>query len=72
VEDSYYCKLLFFSENKLIDFLKKHTNSVEENSEEIPFFVIENDTNILLYLNSLTTISEASAIFLENLLSVKF
>jgi len=72
VEDSYYCKLLFFSENKLINFLKKHTNGVEANTEEIPFFVIENDTYILSYLNSLTTISEAPSVFLENLLSVKF
>lgn len=72
VEDSYYCKLLFFSENKLIEFLKKHTDNIEANTEEIPFFIIENDTYIISYLNSLTTISEAPSVFLESLLSVKF
>ena len=41
-EDIYYCKLLFFSENKLIDFLIKHTSNIASNKEEIPYFVIEN------------------------------
>ncbi len=68
----YYCKLLFFSESKLRDFLKKHSE-FSNNEEETPsYFVIENDDYIHSYLNSLTTVSEAPAIFEANLLSVKF
>ncbi len=71
-EAVYYCKLLFFSENKLKEFLEKHSEfqNVEKNEE--PYFIIRNDAYILSYLNSLSTISNAPAIFMENLLSVKF
>ncbi|MFE3848500.1 helix-turn-helix domain-containing protein [Flavobacterium sp. LB3P45] len=70
--DIYYCKLLFFSENKLIEFLIKHTSNTASNKEEIPYFVIENDTYILSYLNSLSEISGSDTIYMENLLAVKF
>jgi len=69
---NYYCKLLFFSEAKLSEFLNKHTDKLKTRAEEKAYFIIENDSYIMSYLNSLSTISEAPAIFKDNLLSVKF
>ncbi|MCG2430323.1 helix-turn-helix domain-containing protein [Aequorivita xiaoshiensis] len=69
---TYYCKLLFFSENKLSEFYNKHVNNVNTSKNEVGYFVIENDSYIMSYLNSLDTINEAPAIFKNNLLSVKF
>ncbi len=71
-ETIYYCKLFFFSEVKLKAFLEKHSTTHPQNTNETPYFIIRNDTYINSYLNSLTTISEAPAIFMKNLLSVKF
>lgn len=71
-EAIYYCKLLFFSENKLKQFLEKHSNNQNVEKNEEPYFIIRNDAYITSYLNSLSTIGNAPAIFLENLLSVKF
>jgi AraC-like DNA-binding protein len=72
VEKVYFCKLLFFSERKLQEFLDKHSNETTYNKDEIPYFVIENDTYITNYLNSLSAISSVSTPFTENFLSVKF
>jgi len=69
---TYYCKLLFFSEAKLLEFIKKHGDNFQPIKNENAYFVIENDNYIMSYLNSLSTISEAPAIFKDNLLSVKF
>lgn len=71
-EAEYYCKLFFFSENKLRHFLENHTESKDFAKDETPYFVIRNDAYIISYLNSLSTISDAPAIFMESLLSVKF
>jgi AraC-like DNA-binding protein len=71
-ETVYYCKLLFFSEKVLKEFLEKHTEATQVLKDEAPYFVIRNDAYITSYLNSLVTINEAPAIFMENLLSVKF
>lgn len=71
-EAIYYCKLLFFSEKKLTEFLDKNGAGIRPNKVEIPYFIIENDAYITSYLNSLNTISAAPKIFMENLLSVKF
>ena len=71
-EAIYYCKLLFFSEKKLKEFLEKNSDNRHVVKNEIPYFIIRNDAYILSYLNSLSTISNAPAIFMENLLSVKF
>ena len=68
---NYYCKLLFFSEAKLSEFLKKHTNNLQSTNDDA-YFVIENDSYITSYLNSLSTITDAPAVFKDNLLSVKF
>ena len=69
---NYYCKLFFFSQEKLKDFLEKHTENKIKVAKEPPYFTIKNDTYIISYLNSLSTISDAPPIFMENLLAVKF
>ena len=71
-EAIYYCKLFFFSEKILKEFLSKHSQTEPIVKDEIPYFIIRNDAYITSYLNSLSTISEAPPIFMENLLSVKF
>lgn len=68
----YYCKLLFFSEKILNEFLEKHTKNKQRAKDETPYFIIRNDTYITSYLNSLSTINQAPAVFMDNLLSVKF
>ncbi|MGB0427702.1 MAG: helix-turn-helix domain-containing protein [Flavobacteriales bacterium] len=68
----YYCKLLFFSEQKLKAFLEKHTQNKPATKEEAPYFIIRNDDYISSYLHSLSTINQSSRAFSEDLLSVKF
>lgn len=68
----YYCKLFFFSEKRLLDFIEKHLDKKPSEEKEISYFIIENDDYINSYLNSLNTISSALPVFVENLLSVKF
>lgn len=68
----YYCKLLFFSENKLKEIIEKYAKNKELVKDETPYFKIRNDSYITSYLNSLATIGEAPKDFMDNLLSVKF
>lgn len=70
--DVYFCKLLFFSESILQEFLDKHVKEKAIQKDAAPYFVIQNDAYITSYLNSLSTISSAPPIFLKNLLAVKF
>ncbi|MBG6060887.1 AraC-like DNA-binding protein [Flavobacterium sp. CG_9.1] len=71
-EAIYYCKLFFFSEEKLIEFLQKHTKSGSPHRDEIPYFVIENDDYIITFLNSLSVLNTAPSDYTEQLLLVKF
>ncbi|CAM4008039.1 helix-turn-helix domain-containing protein [Flavobacterium weaverense] len=71
-EEIYYCKLFFFSEKVLREFLEKHGANEQQVNDDIPYFIIGNDAYISSYINSLSTISEAPKVFMENLLSVKF
>ena len=71
-ETTYYCKLLFFSDQKLKDFLEKHSSSPIKITNHVPYFIIENDDYISSYLNSLNTIRAAPAVFFENLVAIKF
>src|SRR5690625_3659082 len=54
-ETHYFCKLLFFSEKKLIDFLNKNSMYEHPNRLEKSYFIIENDAYITSYLNSLNS-----------------
>ncbi len=71
-EAVYYCKLFFFSENILKDFLEKHTESSKRIQDETPFFVIKNESFISSYLNSLSVINTNSKYFTKHFLAVKF
>lgn len=71
-EAVYYCKLFFFSEKILQEFIEKHLENSIEATQDTPYFIIRNDAYITSYLNSLSTISSAPAIFMENLLAIKF
>ncbi|MCM4166537.1 Exoenzyme S synthesis regulatory protein ExsA [Arenibacter antarcticus] len=68
----YYCKLFFFSEKKLTDFLSKYTNGIKPFQEEIPYFIIENDDYIAAYLNSLSSNIYTNHSYSDALLSLKF
>ncbi|OUR91887.1 AraC family transcriptional regulator [Flavobacteriales bacterium 34_180_T64] len=71
-EDIYYCKLLFFSEKELTSFLKKHSTIDQNTTDEIPYFIIENDSFIISYLNALTSIGQTNTNFKNKMLSLKF
>ena len=71
-DDTYYCKLLFFSESKLKGFLKKFGNKEEQLKDKVPFFIIENDAYIASYLDTLSKMSLMSSDFNADMLSLKF
>lgn len=71
-EAIYYCKLFFFSEKKLTDFLSKYTNNLNLSKEEVPYFVIENDDYIASFINSLSSVSFSDSVYSDALLSLKF
>ena len=68
----YYCKLFFFSEKILKEFLEKHSSNKDLIKDETPYFIIKNDAYITSYLNSLSAIGKAPRESIETLLSVKF
>ena len=72
MEAIYYCKLFFFSEKKLRDFLKKYTNNSKPYQEEIPYFVIENDAYITSFISSLSSTTFTNQSFSDALLVLKF
>lgn len=71
-DDIYYCKLLFFSEDRLRGFLAKHCKSKTSLKDEVPFFIIENDAYIASYLDTLSKMSLLSSDFNADMLSLKF
>lgn len=70
-ENSYYCKLFFFSEEILNRFLEKHPLTLKS-QRGIPYFVIENDDYITAFINSLTAIGNKTLTENKELLFVKF
>lgn len=71
-EEIYYCKLFFFSEKRLKEFIQKHIKENQEHKEALSYFVIENDSYFHSYLNSLSTIMDTPVGFMDTLLKVKF
>jgi len=71
-EAVYYCKLFFFSEKKLTDFLSKYTNDVKPYKEDVPYFVIENDDYIAVFINSLSSNTFTNHSYSDALLVLKF
>lgn len=70
-ESVYYCKLLFFSERILLDFLNEHGNGRQEKGE-VSYFIIENDDYIDSYLKSISQFDMNGTELKKKLLSVKF
>lgn len=71
-ETIYYCKLFFFSEHQLLQFLKKHTKNTQPYTNEVAYFVIENDNYIGSFLNSLSILHLDNSAYSANLLEIKF
>lgn len=71
-EANYYCKLFFFSENKLTDFLSKYTNNVKPYKEDVPYFVIENDDYLASFINSISSNTFENNSYSDALLVLKF
>ncbi len=71
-EAIYYCKLFFFSEKKLTDFLIKYTNDIKPYKEDVPYFVIENDDYIAAFINSLSSSTFTNHSYSDALLVLKF
>ncbi|GGG44811.1 helix-turn-helix domain-containing protein [Bizionia arctica] len=71
-EAIYYCKLFFFSEKKLTDFLSKYTNNVKPYIEEVPYFVIENDEYIAAFIASLSSNTFKNHSYSDALIVLKF
>lgn len=71
-ENIYYCKLFFFSEDLLRQFLDTHGQLKNTTQDEIPYFIIENDDYISSFLNSLSIIDKIASTSANHLLSLKF
>lgn len=71
-DDIYYCKLLFFSEDRLKAFLAKHCKNKACLKDKVPFFIIENDAYIASYLDTLSKMSLLTSDFNAEMLSLKF
>lgn len=75
-EQVYYCKLFFFSQKVLEDFLFKHqdsfANSACSTKKDAPFFVIANDEYINHFISSLAAVTRLISAPGQHLLAVKF
>ena len=71
-ETTYFCKLFFFSEKMLSDFLKKHSKIKKTKKEVNPYFIIKNDDFITAFLNSLSILGKTSKNFENKFLLLKF
>lgn len=71
-EAIYYCKLFFFSEKKLTDFLSKYTNDIKPFKEDVPYFIIENDQYIAAFIESLSSNTFSNHSYSDALMVLKF
>lgn len=70
-EEVYFCKLFFFSNEKLLAFLQKHQIDHKPLTEERPWFAIGNDDFISSYLDTLSTISRTPSQYRMEMLTLK-
>jgi AraC family transcriptional regulator, exoenzyme S synthesis regulatory protein ExsA len=72
-DEIYYCKLFFFTNQHVADFLEKHPylTTKKKLSNENPFFVIENDEFINSFVTSITSILHLTTDY-TSLLCIKF
>jgi AraC-like DNA-binding protein len=74
-EQIYFCKLFFFSNKNIIDFLERHPHLVsgtKTKQVETPFFVIENDEFIHSFVASISSVLKLKTEMASPLLSIKF
>jgi AraC-like DNA-binding protein len=72
----YFCKLFFFSNKNIIQFLEKHNyfslNTNPKDFNQIPFFLIENDEFIDSFVASISSVLKLKNAATTQLLEVKF
>lgn len=71
-EEIYNCKLLFFSDNQLTEFLKSQPTNNNATSYKNPYFIIENDEYLSSFITSISTIIDKKSNFSKRILEVKF
>jgi AraC family transcriptional regulator, exoenzyme S synthesis regulatory protein ExsA len=75
-EEIYFCKLLFFTNDNILDFLEKHNYLVKKSKKtsdtDQPFFIIENDEFIHSFVSSINSILHLKTGANSPLLSIKF
>lgn len=74
-DEIYFCKLFFFTNKNISDFLEKHNFLIENKgteATETPFFVIENDDFIHSFVNAISFILNLDSSISSSLLAVKF
>ena len=74
-DEIYFCKLFFFTNKNISDFLEKHNFLIENKgieATETPFFVIENDDFIHSFVNAISFILNLDSSISSTLLAVKF
>jgi AraC-like DNA-binding protein len=74
-EQIYFCKLFFFSNKNIVDFLEKHPYLLTKGKAkqiETPLFVIENDDFIHSFVSSISSVLKLNTVAATPLLSIKF
>lgn len=74
-DEIYFCKLFFFTNKNILDFLEKHDYLVKNRKNlkiEKPFFVIENDEFIDSFVSSITSLLHLKTNDSAPFMSVKF
>jgi len=71
-DEIYFCKLFFFSENRLKAFLEKHLSLDYRPTDEQSYFVIENDAYVSSFLGTLSQLTSMPESYSSQMLSIKF
>lgn len=75
-EQIYFCKLFFFSNKNVIDFLVKYNylpaNLNQKRNRSVPFFLIENDDFINSFVSSISSVLKLKDTEITSLLILKF
>jgi AraC-like DNA-binding protein len=74
-DEIYFCKLFFFSNEQLIDFIRKYELQAEKSKSTIaekPFFLIENDEFINTFVTSISSMLTWNSKRSGPLLAIKF
>lgn len=71
-EKTYFCKLLFFSDEQLQTFIQKHVSFSKIPSQAVTSFTFKNDAYLQSYIQSITSLSNINYTKQQHLLSLKF